>query len=95
MIATESSVMICIECNGTGEEEFQPGQFRKCLQCHGKSAPVALNLRNIPRRLRDRFKSLCADAGVTMETGAVLLLEAAVNEGEIPIFTGNLVNLTH
>ncbi len=43
-----------------------------------KMAPRALNIRSIPRYLRQKFKEMCVREGVSMEEKAIELIGSAV-----------------
>lgn len=45
----------------------------------------AINLRKVPRELRFKLKSLCADEGVTMEEGLMAMIESAIESQSIPL----------
>lgn len=88
MIATQAELIHtqsekCCACSGIGSVETLPSIWDACNVCDGTGQvqpPVALNVRNLPRDLRNRFKAYCARRSLNMQDAIIILMRMAVHK---------------
>ena len=88
MIATQAEMIHahdekCNACYGLGSVESLPNVWNACESCDGTGhiqPPVALNVRNLPRDLRNRFKAYCARRSLNMQDAIIMLMQMAVGK---------------
>lgn len=79
----------CSNCGGKGCVTRSNGsRIVTCSFCQGRGLRlrrdnVAFNIRSMPRDLRGDFKSLCARNGLSMERALLMLMQRAVENGDL------------
>lgn len=83
MIATTRRFTLCPDCGGERLVEAKPDDWQVCSVCRGNGRilqegqedDVAMNIRNIPRTTRERFKAYCTARSIDMQDMVVFLID--------------------